>query len=206
MEQNRLQQPFAAAALILAGGRGQRMGTEKPLVELGGLPLVDRVKESLRPVFPEIIIVTNRPDLYPEEDVLVVRDQVPYQGPLAGIYAGLDASTHELNLVIAADMPFVSLDVIRLLYDRTPDADVTVVRTVTGIEPLLGFYDKRCLPVIRDRLEAGERKPISFYPDVPVRLVDESELRGLDPELDSLFNVNTKDDLAEAERMMEKAR
>ncbi len=195
---------FDASALILAGGRGVRMGAEKPLVELGGLPLVDRVKENLAPYFPEIIIVTNRPELYSVEDVRVICDQVPYQGPLAGIYAGLLASSHRRNLVIAADMPFVSIEVLELFESRLHAASVVVAQTESGIEPLLGFYTKDCLPAIGEHLEAGDRKPVSFYPDVPLSLVSEEELRRVDPELTSLFNVNTKDDLAEAKRMMEK--
>lgn len=206
MEKKPRQTRFDATALILAGGRGLRMGTEKPLVELGGLPLVDNVKETLRPHFAEIIIVTNRPELYTYEDILVVRDRVPYQGPLAGIYAGLAASSNDRNLVIASDMPFVNLEAIEMLYERIDGSVVAVIETGTGIEPLLGFYSRRCLEPIGRRLEAGERKPVSFYPDVEVALVPESEARSVDPELTFLFNVNTRDDLAKAQAIMEHSR
>lgn len=196
---------FHAAALILAGGRGVRMGAEKPLVELDGVALVDRVKELLRPHFAELIIVTNRPDLYEYEDINVVRDQVPYQGPLAGIYAGLVASGEDLNFVVASDMPFVNLEVIQFLVSRQDSADVTVIETADGIEPLFGFYRKGCMEAVRAHLEAGDRKPVSFYGDVDARLVPEAEVRAIDPNLASLFNVNTRDDLAAARRMMEHA-
>jgi len=197
---------FDATALILAGGRGLRMGSEKPLVELGGLPLVDHVKETLRPHFAELIIVTNRPELYASEDVLVVRDKVPYQGPLAGIYAGLLASSNERNLVIASDMPFVNLDVIAMLYGKINGSSVAVFETASGMEPLLGFYSRRCIGPIGARLEAGERKPVSFYRDVDVALIPESAARSLDPELTFLFNVNTREDLAKAQSIVEQPR
>ncbi len=193
---------FDATALILAGGRGERMGVEKPLVQLDGLSLVDRVKELLRPLFAEVIVVTNRPDLYGDQDVKVIRDQVPYQGPLAGIYAGIAASARDLSFVVASDMPFASVDVIRLLADHLDGVQVVVVETPAGIEPLFGFYAKSCLAAISRHLEAGDRKPTAFYPDVSVGFVPEAEVRRLDPDLKSLFNVNTMADLTEARRMM----
>ncbi len=195
-----------ATALILAGGKGVRMGAEKPLVQLDGVALVDRVKGLLRPHFAELVIVTNRPDLYEYEDVTVVRDQVPYQGPLAGIYAGLLAATSDVCFVVAADMPFPSLDVIELLASRLEGADVAVVETQTGIEPLFGFYRKTCLDPIGEHLASGDRKPISFYDDISVRLVPEADVRAVDPDLTTLFNVNTRDDLTAAGKMMEHVR
>lgn len=194
---------FDATALILAGGRGSRLGTEKPLVELGGTALVDRVKGALRPHFAELIIVTNRPDLYAHEDIRVVRDQVPYQGPLAGIYAGMKASSHDKCFVVASDMPFTRLDVITLLASRLNGVDVACIETVQGIEPLFGFYARACLAPIERHLEAGDRKPVSFYRDVCVALVPEAEVRALDPELMTLFNINTRQDLTAAREMME---
>lgn len=197
---------FDATALILAGGRGVRMGAEKPLVELDGVALVDRVKTLLRPHFSEIVIVTNRPDLYHYEDVKVVCDQVPYQGPLAGIYAGLIAAESDVSFVVASDMPFANLDVIELLQARLAGSDVAVVETETGIEPLFGFYAKSCLEPIGAHLKSGDRKPISFYRDVKANLVSEADVRAIDPDLTSLFNVNTREDLATAKRIMEHAR
>lgn len=194
---------FHATALILAGGRGARMGAEKPLVELDGLALVDRVKALIRPYFPEVVIVTNRPELYEHEDVKVVRDQVPYQGPLAGIYAGLAAASSKVGFVVASDMPFASVDVIKLLASRLDDADVAVIETETGVEPLFGFYSKTCLPAIGGHLAAGDRKAVAFYPDVRVELVPEVDVRRIDPDLTTLFNVNTREDLSTAHDMME---
>ncbi len=80
--------------------------------------------------------------------------------------------------------------------------DVVIPEAPDGLHPLCAVYSRRCLGDIRQALEAGERRVVSFFPQVRVRLVRGEELRRLDPELASLFNINTPEDLAAAERLL----
>ena len=76
------------AGIILAGGRSRRMGREKPLMKLGGEPIISRVADVLQEVFPEVVVVTNKPAAYDWLGLPMTRDIVPDMGPL-GIHAGL---------------------------------------------------------------------------------------------------------------------
>ena len=111
----------AISVIILAGGRSSRMGRDKVWMMLDGQPLVERVARRLLPLAAEILVSAADPAPY---DTLlrslpipgrVVADQYPGFGPLAGIQAGLNAAGSDLALVVAADMPFVSIALLQRL-------------------------------------------------------------------------------------------
>lgn len=186
------------AAIILAGGKSSRMGRDKNLVEFDGEPLLARAARLLGGLFAEVIVVTNQPVPFDLNGAKIVRDEVPYQGPLGGISTGLKASSHEDNFVVAVDMPFISLDVLEYLSGFAGKADVVVPQTTNGLEPLFAFYNKRSLPAIEKALAQGERKIISIFPELTVRtvgLVKMGELNGADT---TFLNINTERDLIDA--------
>ena len=78
-----------------------------------------------------------------------------------------------------------------------------IVPVVDGYEePLHALYHRRCLPAIEARLAAGQRRVISFMPDVRTLYVQEEDLRAVDPQLHSFFNTNTPEEWAEAMRLL----
>ncbi|WP_461374373.1 formate dehydrogenase accessory sulfurtransferase FdhD, partial [Candidatus Aquicultor sp.] len=190
-------------AIILAGGKSSRMGRDKSLVEFGGEPLLARAVRVLNELFGEVVVVTNQDVPFELNGARVVRDEVPHQGPLRGISAGLKASSHENNFVIAVDMPFISADSITYLAGFTGEADVVVPRTANGLEPLFAFYNKRSLPAIEEALAQGERKIISMFPQVNVRTVEQDEMVGLKGADTTFLNVNTERDLKDAHAQMQ---
>jgi FdhD protein len=189
------------SAIILAGGKSQRMGGEKPLVELAGEPLLARSVRLLKPLFREIIVVTNKDLGLILPEVKYTRDKIPYLGPLGGMQAGLAASSNELNFVIACDMPFLKPAVIESLVKWTDEFDVVVPETENGLEPLFAFYQKRCLKYINEALEQGEKRIVSFFPKVLVKVVKLAELRKIEDVKKTFFNVNTKAELEKARKM-----
>jgi molybdenum cofactor guanylyltransferase len=183
------------SAIILAGGQSRRMGRDKALIDYQGQPIIAHVSRTLRAVSDDIVIVSNRADAYSSFGARVVPDYEPPSGPLGGIAVGLQAVQHDRSIVVACDMPFLNVTLLRWLVDLGGEFDAVVPQTGTEFEPLHAVYRRACYHPIVQRLERGERRVISFFADVRLRAVPEGEWRAIDPDGRSLVNLNTPDDL-----------
>jgi molybdopterin-guanine dinucleotide biosynthesis protein A len=192
----------AVTPVVLAGGGGTRLGgVNKALLPIGGRRVVDRLLDVLRPLGDEIVIVSNDDSLAGLPGTRLVRDAEPGAGPLMGLYSGLRAVATPLATATACDMPFVARQVLVELLALVDSYDAVVPVLGDQPEPLHAVYRPSCLPAMRASIAAGKKRLISFYSDVNVRYVSESELRAWDPELRSFLNVNRPDDLARAEEL-----
>lgn len=187
-------------ALLLAGGRSSRMGTDKALAEVEpGVRVMDRMLQALGEVAEEVVAVTNDPAKFRGLPVRVAVDPVPFEGPLAGLREGLRASRTEWSLAVSCDLPLLRPPFIAHLWTLRGGQDAVVPRTRDhGPHPLCALYRQTCLPAVEEALARGERRMVSFYPSIRVRWADEAELRRVEPGLDSLVNVNTPDELQRA--------
>jgi molybdenum cofactor guanylyltransferase len=142
-------------AFVLAGGRSTRMGRDKALVTLDGLPLVERMLDRLRSLGLTARISGSRGDLARFAEV--VPDNFPGCGPLAGIEAALAASDTELNLFVAVDLPGMPADFLRWMAERaeTSGAVATIPRFGARPQPLCAVYSRRLLAGVRSALTAG---------------------------------------------------
>ena len=183
------------SANVLAGGQSRRMGRDKALIDYLGRPIIAHVIDTLRAVADDILVVSNRTDLYRPFGARIVPDYDPPCGPLGGIAAGLQAVQHPLAVVVACDMPFLNVTLLCWLIDLAEGYDAVVPQTGDEFEPLHAVYRRECYRPIVQRLERGERRVISFFADVRLRPVPEPDWRRLDPEGRSLVNLNTPDDL-----------
>jgi molybdenum cofactor guanylyltransferase len=186
----------AVSAIIQAGGQSRRMGRDKALIAYQGRPIIAHVIETLRALTDDLVVVSNRSDLYSSFGARVVADYDPPCGPLGGIAAGLQAAQHPLAVVVACDMPFLNVTLLRWLIDLADGYDAVVPQTGAEFEPLHAVYRRECRGPIVQRIEHGERRVISFFADVRLRAVPEADWRMLDPEGRSLVNLNTPDDLS----------
>ncbi|MFJ4345153.1 molybdenum cofactor guanylyltransferase MobA [Pseudomonas sp. NPDC089401] len=147
--------------LILAGGRGQRMGgRDKGLVEWRGEPLVAHVQRSVRSLSDDLVISCNRnQQAYAAyADQLVGDAEADYPGPLAGVIAGLQVARHAWVVVLACDAPLVDRVLIDALRQLAVDADsVAMVRQGGYWQPMFSVLPRRVLPVLEQAWEAGER-------------------------------------------------
>jgi molybdopterin-guanine dinucleotide biosynthesis protein A len=192
------------AAAIIAGGRGTRLGgLDKSTLIVGGRSIAERQLEVLRPRFARVIAVTGEPEPWRTLGVETVADRGPAgRGPLAGIDAALAALRDDEVAVVcvAADMPFLSGAALDRLRQIDPGAEAVVPRIDGHVEPLFARYGRPCAPIVAAALAAGRLKTAAFVEQLAVRWLTETELRAVDPELLTLANVNTPDDLAAAER------
>ncbi len=188
-------------AAVLAGGRSQRMGVDKTLLQFDGESLVARVADIAAQVCAHVMVVTNRPEAIAEAglpaNVAVFADEVAYQGPLGGLVTALTQSEDEWVLALAADMPWLEPSVIRALWDARDGAQAVLPTSEKGPEPLLALYHTSCLPEARRVLESGRRRLVAILPKVKTVEVSLDTLRRVDPGLRSLVNVNTPEELLE---------
>lgn len=188
---------------IQAGGGSRRTGSDKALLPLAGKPLIQHVLMHIDGLGDDILITTNRPQNYTFLGVRLVSDPVPGLGTLNGLHTALNAAHGAHVLVLACDMPFVSRPLLEHMINLAPQADVIVPHQSGEFEPLHAIYKvQTCLPAIEAALAAGEKRLISFFPKVDVLSVEGSDLARLDPRGLSFYNINTLEDLEQAERIL----
>lgn len=189
-------------SIVLAGGRSLRLGRQKFMELIAGESLIERVIGRLSLLGNEILIViSQRQAMIPlslSPGAKTVADLYPGKSSLGGIYTGLVLSTCCHNLVVACDMPFLNLDLLRYMIDLSPDFDIVIPRIGDEMEPLHAVYSKNCQAPIERLLKQDNLKITDFFDSVRVRYVDKDELDRFDPEHLSFFNINTQADLKRA--------
>jgi molybdopterin-guanine dinucleotide biosynthesis protein A len=191
------------SAAIQAGGASSRMGRDKGLVLLDGVPLIERVLETVQPLVEDVLITTNAPDDYRYLALPLAQDDHPAAGALEGLRTALRHASGELVLVVGCDMPFLERNLLSHLLAPGGDWDVVVPRWDDRLQPLCAVYRRRtCLAAVEDSLHRGDRRLISFHGAVRVRVLEPAEVRRLDPAGMSFFNVNTPEDLESAEAIL----
>ncbi len=188
--------------IVLAGGKGLRVGRDKALETIGNKSLIQWIVFSLRFLNSDIIIVTAANQFFPQfidyPKLKIVTDTYPGKGPLGGIYTGLAASDSFYNLVVACDMPFLNQALLNYMIQISAGFDLVVPRLGNMVEPLHAVYSKGCLAPIEYLLEQGNLKIHELFTLVRVKYVEADEIDSFDPKHLSFFNVNTEADLETA--------
>ncbi len=189
---------------ILAGGKSQRMGQDKSIMSFRGEALVRRVLNRLAGLAAEVIVIAPRNQEYLSLGIRIEPDLLPGRGPLGGLYTALFTASQPAVAAIACDMPFVNA--VLLAHQRdilfSDNMDVVVPSSERGLEPLHAIYRRdTCLPAVGETLDAGEQRLISWFPRVKVRILTPEETRPFDPRGLMFLNVNTPDELTQAEKL-----
>ena len=164
--------------------------------------MIQFVVDRVRDLAEEVLVTTNRPEEFAFLGVRLASDTHPGAGALAGLRTALAAAHGESVLVLACDLPFVSRPLVGHLWSRSGEADVVVPRRGGEFEPLHAVYARSVLPAVEAALEAGKARMISFFPDVHVLPIEQEELAVYDPNGTSFLNVNTPQELLEAEALL----
>jgi molybdopterin-guanine dinucleotide biosynthesis protein A len=180
-------------ALILAGGRGSRMGdVDKGLQAFRGQPMVAHVIERIAPQVAHIVINANRNrDAYTAFGYPVVADDIAgFAGPLAGLHVGMQHVTTPLIATAPCDSPFLPVDLIARLLDamQRHNADLSVANTGDQAHPVFCLTHTRLAAHLHDFLSSGQRKIDKWYASlsvVEVAFADES----------AFANINTPEEL-----------
>jgi molybdopterin-guanine dinucleotide biosynthesis protein A len=181
-----------ALGVVLAGGLGSRLGAPKAAAQLAGRPLIAYPLDALRATCERVVVVAKPDTQLPDIDVERWDEPELPQHPAVGIRHALERARGPI-LVCAADMPFVTPDVLELVAaELQPGMKAAVAFVEARPEPLLAAYAPEALEVL-----------ITAPDDEPLRRTVESLMPiPVDVAADVVFNVNTPDDLAEAERRL----
>ena len=192
----------AASAIVVAGGRSSRMGRPKAALDFAGVPLLTRIISELKRRFAEIVVVAA-----PESEdslqidvpaIRTIRDETPFRGPSDALRRGLDAVTNEIAFACSCDLPLLDSDVAAAIVAMLGDFDAAIPIVGERLQPLHAAYRKRCASGLAALAMRGESRLIAIADTVNTRRISENDVRVLDPQLHSFFNVNTPDDCAKA--------
>ena len=178
------------SAIILAGGKSRRFGSDKTALEINGVRIIEAISEKLKLFFPEIIIAGSGFNIPGAREV---PDIYRGAGPLGGIHAGLSAASNEVCFVVACDMPNLYMPFVKSLLDASADCDIVLPATGEYVQPLCAVYKKKLLPLI-ERLLAQNIRPVSkLYETSKVCHIEVPQNKG-NPENNMFFNINYRGD------------
>jgi molybdopterin-guanine dinucleotide biosynthesis protein A len=192
-------EPKPLTGIILAGGKSTRMGKNKALIEIEGIPIIERICVLFKRLFQEVWIITDQAEVFHGLGAKLHDDLIPNLGALGGLYSGLVLASFPHSFCVACDMPFLREPLIDYLVRGIDGFAAVVPRTKDGWQPLHAVYSKSCLEVINEVVAEKKTKIIDIYPRIKLRVVEEEEFHSIDPLNESFINVNTPEDLARIE-------
>jgi len=180
-------------AIILAGGNSSRMGRDKGLIKLNGVPMIAHVIKALKNITDDILIISNNDD-YRQFNFPIYSDIIANKGPIGGIYTGLIKSNTEVNIVISCDSPFMTASFINKLLAHSGDQEVTISSYNDRVHPTIGIYNQSITPTLKQQIDNNEFKLMNTIEKVRHQIIPFSSTdEAIDPIIFS--NINTQQEL-----------
>ena len=180
-----------ASGFVLAGGRSSRMGRDKALLPYGATSLVEHLAKAVREAAGSVALIGSRHTLG-HLGLTVFPDELPGCGPIGGIYTALRATGTDWNLIVACDMPSVSVNILRQLLKRAEisgDNCVVAVGPDGEPEPLCAVYHRRSLPFLTEAIRDNRLKMRTAVKEMGASFVP--------VDASALVNLNTPAEWAE---------
>jgi molybdopterin-guanine dinucleotide biosynthesis protein A len=199
------------SAVVLAGGFSSRFGQDKGVLELANKPLIKHVVDAVKPIVDEVVVVANSQERiakYAEivaADVRFAVDSGEPNSPLIGALTGFESAHGKYALLLPFDMPFVSREVVSLLFELCLNKAAAVPRWPNGqVEPLHAVYQtKAALDAARSAVDEGKLDMQAVIEKMRgVRYISTLVIHQLDPDFRTFFNINTPVDLKKAMAMV----
>jgi molybdenum cofactor guanylyltransferase len=181
------------------------MGRPKAELQFALGTMLDRVVSEMMRAFDEILVAVAQPRRYAWEGngARSIEDRVPNRGPVSALEQALREIRFDRAFVCSCDVPFVNGDLARNLCEMLGDDDALIPLVDGKLQPLHAAYRKRCAKVLATMRTRGEHRLHEIVNFAKVRIVPEAEIRALDPEMLSFFNVNTPDDYQRALKLID---
>jgi molybdenum cofactor guanylyltransferase len=192
-------------AIVLVGGKSSRMGKDKALIPIKGVPLLQLVCNIAESCADQVYAVTPWEERYQHllsPRCQFIREVLSFEetgnesqphGPLIGFAQGLVQVKTDWVLLLACDLPSLRVEILQQWIDQLDnvpkEAIAALAHHAKGWEPLCGFYRRSCLPELQDFINQGGRSFQKWLDKHPVHI-----LPLLEPSM--LFNCNTPEDLA----------
>lgn len=185
------------SAIILAGGKSTRMGFDKQLLKIDERKLMYSLIHKLKKQFEEIIIVTNKPELYIGLSNKITKDIILDKGPLGGIHAGLKICQSKYAFVAACDMPNINMGYVKFMKEKmiNPNSYGCVTKFGDWIEPFSSFYSADMVDHIETYLNTDRKSINGLLKDLEITYIKEEHARKFSLNWDMFLNLNTQEDL-----------
>ena len=192
--------------VVLAGGKSQRFGEDKSQVKLHGKILIDYILTEIIDQFNEILIVTNNHIKFNNSHkISITKDVIEGQGPLGGVLTAMkwiknNNKNYKWISTFPSDTPFFTKRELKVFYENIDiEKDkLFFIKNKNTRHNIFGLWSLDLLDKLELDLKKGERKVEVWANSVDVKIVDVDF-----DEKDPFFNINTKEDLEKAYKMME---
>ena len=193
-----------ASGVVVAGGRGMRLGLGRPkaFAEIGGKTLLARAEEVLAVLCDEIVIAAPADLPLPAHRFPRVADVPGAAGPLSGIVAGLRALRGGPAIVLGVDFPLMRPETLGALLERLGGESAVIPAPGGRLQPLAAVYAESAAESLGASLALGERSAVAAAMGLDPLVITDADLARLESGLECFFNLNTQEDLGEAERRL----
>ncbi|MCX8031556.1 MAG: molybdenum cofactor guanylyltransferase [Thermodesulfovibrionales bacterium] len=184
------------SGVVLAGGENSRFPILKGFLKIDGITIIEKNIHILQTLCKDVLISTNKPELYFKFKVNMIADLYPASGPMAGIHSSLINAIYDNLLVIACDMPFLNSNLLAYLIKKHFEGNnlATIPSFRNKIQPLCGIYNKKIIPPLEKHLEDRKNSLYLFLKDIKINIINEKEIKNIDPFGHTFININTIDD------------
>lgn len=186
-------------AIILAGGKSSRFGSNKALYEINQKPMLINIIEKLEPIFGKIYVIGNKEykydGLYNTE---YITDIIPDKGPLGGLYTGLKTTNSKYNYLQACDMPFVSKEYLEYMKNyiaNNKGYDAYIPKKKGYLEPFVGIYHKRIKKHILNLIKQDKLNFDYLFQEINIKVIEEKNIKKVADTERIFFNINKKEDI-----------
>jgi molybdenum cofactor guanylyltransferase len=187
---------MCCSAVLLAGGKSSRFGSDKALVKIDGVELWRRQISLLRALGPqEIFVAAAEPPVWIDNQLQFVRDAMLNAGPLSGVAAALRECASSHLLVLAVDLPQMTADFLQSLVDLSGESCGAVPKRNGFFEPLAAIYPRENCHALADRQMLAGKLMMQDFVNAALEenLLAVHDVR---PSEELLFtNMNAPDDL-----------
>lgn len=197
------------AGVILAGGESKRMGRDKATLEFSGDSLIKKTVRLFKSLFPTVIVISKETEHLKDLGCPVIEDILPDRGAMIGILTAFSHTDEEAIFVAACDMPFLNEEVISHIISEGAGFDVVLPVVAGKKHPLHALYSRASSELMSETFREGKKSLNAFIDSLApekVRFIDEEEIKQIDGEALSLFNMNTAEELERAKEIMGKVR
>jgi molybdopterin-guanine dinucleotide biosynthesis protein A len=180
---------------ILAGGRSKRMGSDKALLTIEGVPMLQRVINAAQTLADARIIISNSPTTHSPFLWPRFPDRFPDAGPLGGLATALHHTATSHLLLLACDMPNLTPPLLQYLVDQPRASNgVIIPEDKKGLQPLCAVYSRSILPLAEDAIEQGQLSMQTFVGKIDVRVVNKEKWAPQSEVHDPFANFNTPEE------------
>ena len=141
--------------VILAGGTNSRMGADKALLLLNGLPFIQRIVGVLKEVFEHVVVISDHGPTYQFLGLPIYPDVQKHSGPLGGIHSAFIHTDAPAIFVVGCDTPYVTPGLIRYICDFESLDDIKIPIMNGQLQPLCAVYSRKTLKQIEENIKAG---------------------------------------------------